>query len=218
MTGAMNRYPRRGNVSIKRGLSAESPSASRSLLIAVFRLFSKSTKVSGGQFWFRSSSRVTTSPVLCSSTVRTRNGCSCSLILTPCLRSSPDRRSTWKVANRTTPEFCVSKAIDTPPPRYWESSIACTRGKRRIRSHANGLKRETFLVKKQSSRRPLFCPRSETILTGRTAKRAAERPSTSQAKVGHGTTRRRRGRPTRRQRYADEFLKDETDVSHRRHL
>src|SRR5438094_346855 len=36
----------RGSVSKNRGLSAESPSASRSLLIAVFRLLSKSTKVS----------------------------------------------------------------------------------------------------------------------------------------------------------------------------
>jgi hypothetical protein len=36
--GAMNRYPRRGRVSTKRGFSDESPSASRILLIAVFRL------------------------------------------------------------------------------------------------------------------------------------------------------------------------------------
>src|SRR5207253_649042 len=45
-----NRYPRRGSVSMNRGLSAESPRASRSLLIAVFRLLSKSTNVSAGQF------------------------------------------------------------------------------------------------------------------------------------------------------------------------
>src|SRR5262249_23135813 len=37
-TGAIKRYPRRESVSTKTGLSAESPSASRSLLIAVFRL------------------------------------------------------------------------------------------------------------------------------------------------------------------------------------
>ena len=35
---AMNRYPRLGTVSTKRGLSAESPSASRILFTAVFRL------------------------------------------------------------------------------------------------------------------------------------------------------------------------------------
>ena len=36
--GAMNRYPRRGKVSTNLGFSAESPSTSRILLIAVFRL------------------------------------------------------------------------------------------------------------------------------------------------------------------------------------
>src|ERR1700682_5394637 len=36
---------------MNRGFSAESPSASRSLLIEVFRLLSKSTKVSAGQIW-----------------------------------------------------------------------------------------------------------------------------------------------------------------------
>src|SRR5437016_4909421 len=45
----MKRYPRRGRVSMYRGLSAESPSASRILPIAVARLCSKSTKVSAGQ-------------------------------------------------------------------------------------------------------------------------------------------------------------------------
>jgi hypothetical protein len=42
-TGATNRYPLRGIVSIYRGLSAESPRASRSFITAVFRLWSKST-------------------------------------------------------------------------------------------------------------------------------------------------------------------------------
>jgi len=36
-TGAMKRYPRRGNVSMKRGASAESPSASRRRATALFR-------------------------------------------------------------------------------------------------------------------------------------------------------------------------------------
>ena len=47
---------------MKRGLSAESPRASRSLLMALFRLWSKSTNVSEGQSRQRSSSRVTTWP------------------------------------------------------------------------------------------------------------------------------------------------------------
>jgi len=37
-TGAMKRYPRRGNVSTNRGRSAESPSASRILLIAMLSI------------------------------------------------------------------------------------------------------------------------------------------------------------------------------------
>jgi len=70
-TGTRKRYPRRGSVSTKRGLSAESPRASRSLLIAVFRLLSKSTKVSCGQICERNSSRVTTSPGRCYSALST---------------------------------------------------------------------------------------------------------------------------------------------------
>jgi len=44
------------------GLSAESPSADRSLVIALFKLRSKSTNVCSDQSFWRSSSRVTTSP------------------------------------------------------------------------------------------------------------------------------------------------------------
>ena len=36
---------------MNRGLSAESPNAARNLLMAAFRLLSKSTKVSVGQIW-----------------------------------------------------------------------------------------------------------------------------------------------------------------------
>jgi len=46
----------------KAGLSTESLRASRILLIALLRPWSKSTKVSAGQSFFWSSSRVTTSP------------------------------------------------------------------------------------------------------------------------------------------------------------
>ena len=49
VTGARNRYPRRGTVSMKRGLSEESPSAVRSFLIAVFSPSSNSTNVSAVQ-------------------------------------------------------------------------------------------------------------------------------------------------------------------------
>jgi len=38
LAGAMKRYPRRARVSMNTGASADSPSASRSLLIAAFRL------------------------------------------------------------------------------------------------------------------------------------------------------------------------------------
>jgi hypothetical protein len=59
---------------MKRGLSAESPRASRSLLIEVFRPLSKSTNVSPAQIRERSSSRVTSSPALCNRSYRTWNG------------------------------------------------------------------------------------------------------------------------------------------------
>ena len=70
-TGAMKRYPRRCIVSTKRGLSAESPSASRNLLMAAFRPCSKSTNVSAGQSFLCNSSRVTTWPGCSSSIART---------------------------------------------------------------------------------------------------------------------------------------------------
>jgi len=100
---------------MKRGLSAESPSASRSLLIAVFRLLSKSTKVLAGQFWERSSSRVTTSLGRCSRTVRTWKGCSCNLTRTPRLRNSPERTSTSYTPNRKMVGACCSRAISSYP-------------------------------------------------------------------------------------------------------
>jgi len=53
----MKRYPRRGRVSTKRAVSAESPSASRILLIIVFRLCSTSTNVSGQRRFCNSSRR-----------------------------------------------------------------------------------------------------------------------------------------------------------------
>ena len=67
-TGAINRYPRRANVSTNRGFSAESPSASRKRLTAAFSPWSKSTNVSTGQSDARSVSRVTSSPG-CSSSI-----------------------------------------------------------------------------------------------------------------------------------------------------
>src|SRR5882724_1929917 len=48
-TLAMKRYPRLGTVSTNCELEAESPRTSRILLMAVLRLWSKSTKVSAGQ-------------------------------------------------------------------------------------------------------------------------------------------------------------------------
>ena len=58
----MKRYPRRGRVSTSRGLSAESPRASRRRLTPAWRPCSKSTNVSEGHSAVRSSSRVTNSP------------------------------------------------------------------------------------------------------------------------------------------------------------
>src|SRR6202167_2170740 len=83
------------------GFSAESRSASLSLLTATARRWSKSTKVSADQRRLRSSSRVTTSPAYSKSTARSRKGCSCSRTLLPSLRNSPARRSTSKFAKRT---------------------------------------------------------------------------------------------------------------------
>ena len=99
-TGARNRYPRRGIVSMNTGMSAESPSASRRRLIAVFRLVSKSTKVSTGHSAPCSSSRVTRTPAVSRSLRRTRKGCSCRRSFTPLRRSSADRVSSSKVPNR----------------------------------------------------------------------------------------------------------------------
>src|SRR5579864_1363215 len=59
LTDAIKRYPRRWRVSIKRGVSAESQSAARSLFMARFRPRSKSTKVWSDQSVCRNSSRVT---------------------------------------------------------------------------------------------------------------------------------------------------------------
>ena len=71
VTGAMNRYPRLGTVSMKAGFSAESPKVSRKRLIVVFRPVSKSTNVSAVHKVDRSSSRVTVWPACSSSLSRT---------------------------------------------------------------------------------------------------------------------------------------------------
>ena len=69
-TEPMNRYPRRGSVSMYFGASAESPSASRSRLMAAFRPCSKSTNVFAGHNRSRRSSRVTSSPGCSTSALR----------------------------------------------------------------------------------------------------------------------------------------------------
>src|SRR5205085_425014 len=61
----------------------------------------KSTNVSVGHSLARNSSRVTSWPGRSSSIARTSNGCPTSLSLTPCLRSSPARRSASNGPNRT---------------------------------------------------------------------------------------------------------------------
>src|SRR5439155_1734267 len=57
--------------------------------MALFRPCSKSTKVSAGQSFFCSSSRVMVSPGRCRSMARISTGCPCSLIFMPFLRSFP---------------------------------------------------------------------------------------------------------------------------------
>ena len=100
---------------MKRGVSAESPSAALNLFIAAFRLRSKSTKVSADQSFFSSSSRVTSSPGRASSMERISTGCPCSRILIPCFRSSPDCGSNSKSPNRI-------DSVGTEGPPMSESS------------------------------------------------------------------------------------------------
>ncbi len=100
-TGRMNRYPRRGSVSMKRGLRAESPRAARKRFSAAPSPWSKSTKVSSLQRAFRACSRVTTSPGCSRSKSKSWMGCSWSLIRRPCFRSSPAPGSTSKSPKRT---------------------------------------------------------------------------------------------------------------------
>src|SRR5262245_17345404 len=85
-----------------RGRSAESPSASRNRLTALFKPRSKSTNVSAAHSRRCSSSRVTSSPGCSSRSRSTSNDWSRSLTRTPCFRSSPDRGSTSKIPKRIT--------------------------------------------------------------------------------------------------------------------
>ena len=101
VTGAMNRYPRRGTVSMKRGFSAESPKAIRSFRIAVFRPSSNPTYVSAGHNRACNCSRVTMSPGRSSRSDRTRKGCSCKRTFRPSLRTSPEPKSISKSPVRT---------------------------------------------------------------------------------------------------------------------
>src|ERR1035441_8536442 len=95
-------------VSMKIGLSAESPKASRSRLMALLMPRSKSTKTSPGQRAWRNSSRVTTSLGRLSRTSRARNGRSWIRTLTPLRRSSPARRSASNTPKRiSTGDACA---------------------------------------------------------------------------------------------------------------
>ena len=87
--GARKRYPRLGTVSMYRGFSASSPSASRSLRTATRRLASKSTNVFSSQMRLWICSRVTTCPAFSRRITSRRKGWSCSSTRRPCLRSSP---------------------------------------------------------------------------------------------------------------------------------
>src|SRR5256885_5082157 len=82
--------------------SGESPSAVRSFLIALFRLCSKSTKVSEDHSVCRISSRVTVSPGFSSRIDKMRKGWPDKRIRTPCLRSSRPARFAWNTPKRST--------------------------------------------------------------------------------------------------------------------
>ena len=84
--GSEKRYPRLGTVSIYRGFSASSPSASRSLRTATRRPLSKSTKVFSSQMRFWICSRLTTWPAFSRRITSRRNGCSCRLDPAPVLQ------------------------------------------------------------------------------------------------------------------------------------
>jgi len=97
----MNRYPRRGNVSIHFGFSAESLNASRSFFTAVFSPCSKSTNVSVGHNAAFNSSRVTISGALSSNIFNTIDDCPPSRIGLPRLSNS-----------------CVCKSASNGPNRF----------------------------------------------------------------------------------------------------
>src|SRR5258707_6510093 len=101
LTGAMKRYPRRASVSMNTGTSADSPSASRNLLIAVFRPVSKSTKVSPGQSLLRNSSRATTSPGRSTKVATTWNACSWSITFLPAWGNAQPWKFTSNLPKRT---------------------------------------------------------------------------------------------------------------------
>jgi len=110
------------------GESAESFNAPRSRATALLSPWSKSTKVSVGQSFCRSSSRDTASPCLSSNSANTWKGCSCSLILRSSLRSSPARRSTANLAKRTVEfdepacaiqRYCRGRSLPPLPRCMW---------------------------------------------------------------------------------------------------
>jgi len=100
-TGAIKRYPFRGTVCTKRGLSDASPKAPRTCRMQKLRPRSKSTHVSRPQISRRNSPRRTTSPGWASSSASTRAGCGDSLTTSPSRRSSPLRKSKSNNPNRT---------------------------------------------------------------------------------------------------------------------
>src|SRR5580704_9310017 len=99
-TGATNLYPRRGTVSTKRGLSAESFNAPRSFLTAVFNPTSNSTNVLLGQSFSFSSSRVRTTPGRSNSSISNWKGFSCNPMRNPFLVSRRLSKSVSKTPKR----------------------------------------------------------------------------------------------------------------------
>jgi hypothetical protein len=89
------------------GASAESSNASRRRRMAALMLLSNSTIVPFGQSFWCNSWRVTTSPELWTSIVKTLMDWSGSLIFAPFRRSSATRTSSWNGPKRMKRAGCA---------------------------------------------------------------------------------------------------------------
>src|SRR5215469_8275218 len=109
---------------------------------------SKSTKVSEGHNFWCKSSRDTSLPALAINSTSTRKGCSCSLIRTPLLRSSPSRSESSKGPKRKTRSREIDGSVGT---HYLASGDIITdstlpQGFLRTRTQVTILSKKAFLA------------------------------------------------------------------------